>query len=363
MRTYHLATSAGDHVRAAEALESLDILLGGHEAQVKLWLADAYSAVGRHDDARAALEEGARTTPPIADLPFHRARILRAAGRSAEALKALQVPAKGANRPDAIALQARLLIDLRQLTQARDVVTAALVALPDDYVLLGALVSANSALDDRDAMLATIDRMAMLDPEARGRTRARSLAGLGDIEGAMAALRATGPTQAESWIVGGTLLRESGDARGAIEWLSKGVDRFPKHAGLRAELGLARAAADQAEDALIAMREALVYDPAEPRAAEFFAAAVRSDASPERLKQARAFVLAALERQPADAALLTALGEVEYTLHQPLQAVEAWEEACRYKRPDATLVQHLARVYREVGRVEQAKALEDRFPR
>lgn len=363
LRSYHLAATAGDHVRAAEALEALDLLLGGHESQVKLWLADAYSALGRHAEARAELEAGARTAPPIADLPFHRARILRAEGRPAEALKALQVPAKGANRPDAVALQARLFIDVGRAAQARDVLTTALLTLPDDYVILGALVSAHVALGDREAMLATIDRMAMLDPEARARTRARSLAGMGDMEGALAALRATGPTQAESWVVGGILLREGGDATAAIDWLSRGVDRFPKHAALRAELGLARSAADQEEDALLAMREALAVDPAEPRAARFFAGAIGPDGTPERQKQARDFVLAALERQPADAGLLTALGEVEYRLHQPLQAVEAWEEACRYQRPDATLVQHLARAYRDVGRPEQAQALEARFPR
>ncbi len=361
LRTYHLAAQARDQVRAAEALEALDALLGGREAQVKLWLAEAYSALGRHDEARAAVEAGTRTSPPLADAGYHRARILRAAGRSAEALRALDVPEGGANRPDALALHARLLVEVGRPAEGRAAIEAALRDLPDDYVLLGALVSVCGAQGDKEAVLAAVDRMAMLDPEARARTRARSLAGLGDVEGALTALRATGPAQPESWIVGGTVLREAGRASEAVDWLAKGVDRFPRSAPLRAELGLAQAAADQAEAALLAMREALALDPAEPRAARFYARAVDLDGPADRLRQARGYVLAALERQPGDAELLATLGRVEYALHQPLRAVEAWEEACRYARPDADLLARLAATYREVGRPEQARLLEERY--
>ncbi|MFN7147052.1 MAG: tetratricopeptide repeat protein, partial [Myxococcota bacterium] len=225
LRTWHLASQARDHVRALEALTALDALLGGREAQVKLWLAETHSALGNHDEARAAVVAGASATPPLADASYHRARILRAAGRSAEALRVLVVPDSGANRPDAIALQGRLLVEVGRAAEGRAVVEAALRALPDDYVLLGALVSVCGATGDREGMLAAVDRMAMLDSEARARTRARSLAGLGDLEGALTALRATGPAQPESWIVGGTLLREAGRAPEAVDWLAKGVDR------------------------------------------------------------------------------------------------------------------------------------------
>lgn len=363
LRTYHLAAQARDQVRAAAALEALDALLGGREAQVKLWLADAYGALGRHDEALAALDAAARATPPLADAAYHRARLLRAAGRSARALDILAVPASGANRPDALALQARLLVDVGRAGDARAAIEAALRGLPDDYVLLGALVTVSAAEGDRAAMLAAVDRMAMLDPEARARTRARSLAGLGDVDAALVALRATGPEQAESWIVGGSLLREAGRVEEAIDWLARGVDRHPRHAGLRAELGLARAAARQAEDALVAMREALQLDPTEARAARFYGRAVADAPVAERLEQARGHVLAALERQPADAELLAVLGRVEYALNQPLRAVEAWEEACRYARPDADLLARMAAVYREVGRPEAARLLEERYRR
>ncbi|MDP2311059.1 MAG: tetratricopeptide repeat protein [Pseudomonadota bacterium] len=361
LRTYHLAATARDHVRAVEALEALDLLLGGHEAQVKAWLADAYSALGRHDDARIAIDAGAKCEPPLADATFHRARVLRAGGRSADALQGLLVPQAGANRPDAIALRARLLLDLGRPADARVVLDQGLTALPDDYVLLGALVAVGAAEGDREATLAAVDRMAMLDPEARARTRARSLAGLGDVEAALAALRAAGLTQPESWMVGGALLREAGRAGDAADWLVRGVDHFPRSAPLRAELGLAQAAAQQAEAALVAMREAIRLDPADSRAVRWYARTVALDGSADRLRQVRGWILASLERQPADAELLAALGRVEYALKQPLRAVEAFEEACRYAPADPALLASLAEAYRAVGREAQAHAIEERI--
>ncbi len=364
LHTYHLAAQARDQVRAVEALEALDALLGGREAQVKLWLAEGYSALGRHADALGAVSDGARSTPPLADAGFHRARFLRAAGRSAEALTKLAVPASGANRPDGLALHARLLVDEGRTADARAVLAAALRDLPDDYVLLGALASVNAAAGDREGALAAVDRMATLDPEARARTRARSLAALGDLDGALVALRAAGgPAQPESWIVGGVLLRDAGRAEDAVAFLAKGVDRFPTSAPLRAELGLAQAAADQGEAALVAMREALALDPGEARAARFYARSVDLAGPPDRLRQARGFLLAALERQPADADLLATLGRLEYALQQPLRALDAWEEACRYAPPDADLLGRLTAVYRELGRPDQARLLEERHRR
>ncbi|MES2642182.1 MAG: tetratricopeptide repeat protein [Myxococcota bacterium] len=361
LRTYHLAVTARDQVRAVESLEALDVLLGGREAQVKVWLADGYSALQRHDDAREAVDAGARCQPPLADAPYHRARILRAGGWSAEALQGLVVPRTGANRPDAIALRGRLLLDLGRPAEARAVLDEGLAALPEDYVLLGALVAVGAAEGNREAMLAAVDRMAMLDPEARARTRARSLAGLGDIEGAVAAIRAAGLAQPESWIVGGALLREAGRAEEAVDWLVRGVDHFPRHAPLRAELGLAQAAAQQAEAALVAMREAIRLDPADARAVRWYARTVPLDGSADRLRQVRGWILASLERQPADAELLAALGRVEYALKQPLRAVEAFEEACRYAPADNALLASLAEAYRAVGRDAQAHAIEERL--
>jgi tetratricopeptide (TPR) repeat protein len=361
LRTYHLAAQARDWVRAAEALEALDAALPGHDAQVELWLADAYSALGRHDDARAAIEIGAACDPPLGDIGYHRARIARAAGRSADALKALRIPEKGANRADALALRARLAIDLGKPTEARRLVEDALLALPDDYVLLGALVSAAAAEGDRAGMLAAVDRMAMLDDEARARTRARSLAGMGDLDGALVALESTRLAQADSWIVGGTLLRESGRTADAVAWLEKGVDRFPRSAPLRAELGLAEDAAGNPAVALLAMREALRIDPAEARAVRYYARAVDLAGPVDRVRQVRGWLLAALERVPADAGLLDSLGQVEYALHDPLRAAEAWEEACRYAPADTALLTHLAAAYRDVGRPSQAAAVEARI--
>ncbi len=361
LRTYHLAATARDQVRAADALQALDQLLGGREAQVKLWLADAYSALGRHADASAALDAAVACEPPLADAAYHRARLLRAAGRSGEALRGIEVPRAGANRAEAFALRARLLVDVGRASDARALLDEALVALPDDYVLLGALVAVGAAEGDREAMLAAVDRMAMLDPEARARTRARSLAGLGDIEGALAALRAAGLEQPESWVVGGALLREAGRGEEAADWLTRGVDRFPRNAALRAELGLAQEVAHQADAALLAMREAIRLDPADARAVRWYARTVALDGPADRLRQVRGWILAALERQPADAELLAALGHVEYALEQPLRAVEAWEEACRYGADDPALLASLAEAYRAVGRDAQATELEERI--
>ncbi|MFZ5482057.1 MAG: tetratricopeptide repeat protein [Myxococcota bacterium] len=361
LRTYHLAAQAQDPVRAADALLKLDAALGGEDAQVKLWLADARSQLGQHDVALAALDDAGRCDPPLSDLAYHRARLLRAAGRPAEALKALRVPEAGANRGDALALRVKLLVDLGRAGEARREAEAGLAQLPDDYALLGALVTACAAQSDRAGMLAAVDRMAMLDDEARARTRARSLAGMGDVENALLALRATPMKDPESWVLGATLLRDAGRAGEAVGWLERAVDRFPKDAGLRAELGMALDAAGSAEAALVAMREALRLDPGEGRAARYYARAVRQAGDGDRLKQVRGWLLAALERNPADADLLDSLGQIELAMHEPLRAVDAWEEALRYRPGDPDLLRELAAAYREVGRSEQAEALEARL--
>ncbi len=358
LRTYHLAAQAHDEVRAIDALEALDRALAGREAQVKVWLADAYSALGRHADARAAIESAGACQPPLADVGYHRARIARAAGKYADALKALRIPEVGVNRPDALALRVRVQLELGQVQEARAGVEQALRDLPEDYVILGALIAVRAAEGNREAMLAAVDRMAMLDDEARGRTRARSLAGIGDLDGAIVALHGAGLQQPDSWVVGGGLLRDAGRAADAVSWLERAVDRFPRHPQLRAELGLALAAAGTPDRALIAMREALRMDPAEPRAARYLVNSLDFEGSPERIRQVRSWVLAALERAPADAGLLAALGRVEEALGDPLRAVEAWEEALRYGPADPLLLSRLATAYRAVGRAHQAAALE-----
>ena len=352
LRAYHLAAQVRDRVRAEDTLLALDAALRGRDAQVKLWLADVQSALGQHDAALHSLDEASRCDPPLPDAAFHEARLLRAAGRPNEAIRALRIPTAGANRGDALALRARLLVDLNRPLEARREVDAALVQLPEDYALLGALVTACSAQGDRAGMLAAVDRMAMLDDEARARTRARSLGGLGDLDGALLALRATGMRDAETWILGGTLLREAGRVPDAVAWMQEGVDRDPKSASLRAELGVALDAAGARDEALVAMREALRIDPAERRAARYYAGAVGLGEAPERLRLVRGWLLASLERYPGDPELLDSLGQVELGLQSPLRAVDAWEEALRYVPGDAALLRQLSEAYRAIGRPE-----------
>lgn len=358
LRTWHLAAQAGDPVRAEAALLALDHAQGGRDPQVKLWLAETRSALGRHADALRSLAEAARGEPPPPDLPFHEARLLRAAGRPADALKRLRIPDAGVNRGEAFALRVRLLVDVGRPTEARREAEAAARALPDDYAVLGALVAACAAQGDRSGMLAAVDRMAMLDDEARARTRARTLAGMGDLDGALLALRATPLADEESWALGAALLRDGGRAGDAVAWAQRAVDRFPRDASLRVEVGASLAAAGQPDAALVAMREALRLDPSDARAARYYAEALDETTSQDRYEQVRGWILAALERHPADAGLLDALAQVEVGLNAPLRAVDAWEEAVRYAPGDAALLQKLADAYRTVGRSELADALE-----
>lgn len=358
LRAWHLAARAGDPVRAEAALLALDAATAGRDPQVKLWLADVRSQLGRHEEALATLERAARGDPPPPDLPYHRARLLRAAGRLGPALRALQVPESGAVRGDALALRVRLLAEVGRVDDARREAEAAAALLPDDYAVGGALVAACAAQGDRGAMLAAVDRMAMLDDEARARTRARHLAGMRDVDGAIAALEATPMADVDSWTLGGALLREAGRSNEAVAWLDRAVDRFPRDAALRAELGVALDAAGSPELALVAMREALKLDATEARAARYWADALDDEAPVDRRRQARAWLVAALERHPADATLLDALAEVELGLDAPLRAVDAWEEAVRYAPGDPALSRKLAAAYRAVGRSELADALE-----
>lgn len=361
LRSYHLAMSVHDTVRALDALRALDRALEGSDAHVKLWLADAWSARASHTAALEALSAAGACNPPLGDLPYHRARLLRAAGRHADAFAALKVPTEGANRGEALALRARLLIELHRPADALREVEQALVQLPEDYALLGALVAACAEGGDRAGMLAAIDRMAMLNDEARARTRARSLAAIGDVEGALLALGATPLAEADTWIAGATLLRDAGRADEAVPWMQRAVDRLPRDAAVRAELGVALDAAGSPREALVSMREALRIDPGERHAARYYAHAVVTDGvGAERLNQVRGWLLAALERSPADADMLDALGQVELGLSSPLRAAEAWEEALRYAPEQPGVRRRLADVYRSVGRVDQAAAVEGR---
>lgn len=330
LRTWHLAVEARDPLRAGEAVAALDQLQGGRDAQLMVWLADARSALGDADGALRALDAAALRTPPATDLPFHRARVMRAVGRSAEALRALRVPATGVQRLEAEALRARLLLDLGRGAEARRAIETALVYDPDDYTLLGALVAACAATGDRASMLAAIDRMATLSPGARARDRARALSSVGSVEEALAVLEA-GAGEAETWVLGGQILSAHGRAADAVSWLQRGVDRFPEVSEVRVELGLAALASGDVPAATLAMREALRLDAGDARAARFMAREGGWRGSPERLLQARAWLEQALERRPADVELLDALAGVEMELEQPLRAAAAWEEALRYR--------------------------------
>lgn len=358
LRTVHLAQRAEDPVRARDALVSLDRLLGGRDAQIKLWIAEAATTLRDGPAAFAALDAAAECQPPAQDLSLHRAKALRAFGRPREALAQLRVPDSGPNRVDAQALRVRLLVEVGRAADARAEAEAALSARPDDYALLGALVAACAALDDRAAMLDAVDHMAGLGPEARARTRARSLAGVGDLDGALEALRATPMTEAETWILGGSLLRDAGRLPESVSWMERATDRFPTDARVRSSLGLALGAAGAGSDALIAMREALSLDPTEPDAARVYARVLARPGTPtDRLTQADGFVRAALEGHPADPGLLVALGDVQATLGRPAVAAAVWEEARRYAPADVELTRKLAAVWNELGRTADADRL------
>lgn len=358
LRTVHLAQRAEDPVRARDALVSLDRVLGGHDAQVKLWIAEAATTLRDAPTAFAALDAAARCDPPAEDLSVHRARALRAFGRPREALAQLQVPEAGPNRVEAQALRVRLLVEVGHAAEGRAEAEAALAARPDDYALLGALVAACAALDDRAAMLDAVDHMAGLGPEARARTRARSLAGVGDVDGALEALRATPMAEAETWILGGTLLRDARRLPESVSWMERATDHFPGDARVRATLGLVLGASGAGSDALVAMREALALDPSDPDAARVYAGVLaRPGTSPERLTQAEGFVDAALEVHPADVGLLVALGDVQAALGRPAVAAATWEQARRYAPTDPALARKLAAAWTELGRVADAERL------
>ncbi len=358
LRTWHLAVRADDPVRARDALISLDRALGGNDAQVKLWLADVHSQQGDVTAALAALAEAARIDPPAPDVPYHRARFLRAADRPREAREALVIPTSGPNRIDAQALQVRLLIETGRAEEAYAVAEAALAARPADYTLLGALVAACAAREDREGMLAAVDQMAGLSVEARARTRARSLVGIGDVESALIALRSTPLAEAETWVLGGALLGDARRSAEAVRWMEKAVDAFPSDASVRAALGLAQEAAGDAPAALITMREALVLDPANVEAVRYYSREAARSSAPDRLLQARTWLLSALERHPADAGLLAILADVHLARGEPAQAAAALEEARRYAPRDLSLAHQLVAAWKAAGHTAEANALE-----
>ena len=106
------------------------------------------------------------------------------------------------------------------------------------------------------------------------------------------------------------------------------------------------------------MREALALDASEPAAARYYSGVVAGPGvPPERLVQARGFLLAALERKPAEAGLLGALAAVEMNLGNPAAAAQTLEEARRYAPGDIALARRLAAAWTEVGRLEDAGRL------
>ena len=358
LRIWHLAVRADDPVRSRDALLSLDHAMGSQDAQVKVWLADAHARQGDLGAALEALSAAARLDPPAPDLPYHRARILRNAGRPRAAIDALQLPPNGPNRIDAQALQIRLLVETGRPDAAWETATTALAARPDDYTLLGALVAACAARDDREGMLAAVDRMAGLSLEARARTRARSLVGIGDIESALVALRSTPLAEAETWVLGGSLLRDAHRTKEAVAWMQRAADALPTDASVRASLGVSLAAAGDDAEALITMREALTLDPTNADAVRYYTRVAATSASPDRLLQARSFLVAALEQHPADATLLVTLADVHTARGEPAKAAAVLEEARRYLPRDTTVARKLVQAWRVSGHGAEAARLE-----
>ncbi len=305
----------------------------GDHNRVQLNYARVLYELDKTDEALLQVQELAQSLPDQAEVWLLLGNMLSRKGLAAEAEKALL---RFLELSDALTSQ--------PIRSARDQAYLILAQLAEQRQDFATSKSWLDRIEDTEASWSMPLRRAMLlarqDRLEEARTLIRQLPG-------------QSPEHLQRKIlIEAQLLRDLGHFNLAYEVLARGVEQFPDHADMRYEMAMAAERAGQLPAMEQALRQLIARHPDYYHAynALGYSLADRN----ERLDEARALILKALEMAPNDAFILDSLGWVEFRRGQLPEALAALQKAHQL-RPDAEIAAHLGEVHWVMGQRQEAR--------
>lgn len=382
--------------QAQEAVGDLETLTAGHPDHAEGWLllAEAFEAVGRLDDARAALTRGLELRPKDPTALRQAAALELRAGNPSAAARHLE---------RAVEIEPRevpLLVELGQTYHEAGDGVKALAAFetafriaPDDREVAGLVKGERLA----QGKYAEAERLCLdlLDRDANDEDALFDLAvarrGRGNLDGALEALDGVlrlkptdvhalndrgvvlsamnkhqeavdafsaaleaNPNSEHAWVNKGLALRRLGEGREALGCFRKATEVAPKEPGNWNLLGLTYASLDMHPKALEAYDQGLQLAPGDPLLLNNRG---KSLADTGELEDALAAFQAAVEGAPKDLKALLNLGICLDRMGRPDEAEDALERARQLDRSSLDVMNYLGRVKMSRGDFQGALQL------
>jgi tetratricopeptide (TPR) repeat protein len=357
---YHLGLmrqAQGDHEGALEALDASNELSGGQNIRLTLARTRALEALGRGDEARAALTafaEGLRRAEPVVEAEFARIDsgaapeplVADAAQGAAEALFGVASALAGEGGRRFALAHAQLATRLRP-------------DLSPAWLLIAELIEAEG---HPEQALAAYERIPADDPTwLRAQIgRASALQALERHDAAAEALRAAAaarPRNADAHLALADLLRRREQWAASAEAATRGLE-IEREAGrddwtIYYQRGIAYERDGQWDKAEADFLKALEMEPDQPLVLNYLGYSWVEQR--KNLDEARAMIEKAVELRPEDGYITDSLGWVLYRLGDYEGAVEWLERAVELEPTEAVINDHLGDALWMVGRRLEAQ--------
>jgi tetratricopeptide (TPR) repeat protein len=344
VRLAGLASAAGDPFLAVEAWSRLDLLQGGHDADVKEMLAQATLEAGEPERALEIAAQAAALDPEIPLLVHTRSRALAALGRLDEALAQLEERPGWEQDSRTQRLRAELLLDEGRPDEAREALEAAMLLSPDSWIIAHELAAIEARSGQLERALARAE--AQPDPLAAEPEWALTLARLEVLAGERDRAVERALSAEQRWPLAPSLplarsgwLEEAGQGEEAWQALRAARERMPSDPAINQQLARLSLARGDGDSARALLRGALEANPDDPLLLNDLAyleteAGVTSD---DVLAMARR----AVEQRPASAAFLDTLGWALWKRGEVEEARRTLERALRFAPDDTVIREHL----------------------
>lgn len=283
-----------------------------------------YAAVGRTDDAVAALKRAIKINPHAASYHSNLGEILRQAGRTKEAAEALQKAIElEPQNPQALNNLGITHYEMRKFSDAVDYYRRALKIRPEMPEALNNLGNA--------------------------------LRLTGDVDGAVQAYqeallhRAKYP---EAYNNLGTLLRQDGKTEEAEHALRKAIQQNPQYAEAHNNLALLLQSQKKEVDALRILGDALKFA---PKNVQTLLITSRIQLQRGNLQASEQAVRLALQQEPENAEGLTILGQILHETDRYDEAIEVLEKALAKNPESPEALNFYGVALKSVGRLDEAR--------
>ncbi len=360
-----LAEEADYALLAVRTWHALDVLQGGHDADAKFLLAQAQLSSGAHEDALVSLRAARALDADLPGLAMAEAHALRALGRAAEALQALEDIQRDAPGGVAyVALRSSLLTELGRHAEARAELRKGLESPSPSTGLARKLALLMAEAGDLLGALelASAHRRPDAHPESWEVTQARLQAAAGGLPAALERLgsaEARWPQRSLAVRTHTALLHEDGRSQEALQVVRDATGRMPENAALLQLLAAMELETGGREAALEVYRRALALVPDDPTLQNDLAYLLVEGGQPN--EEALLLAQRAGEQEPGNAAFRDTLGWALRAGGELEQAIAELQLAVRLDPENDVITDHLAQAQAQAERRQEAATPETRY--